>query len=124
LLTTKLSVQTLKEIEDLNKKGFVKASNSLRRFIRKNMIEYTNIKIFRSGISSGGSIGSIKFTSHDIFGDHESYYYDIKKDKEFVDHLVNKFLMKNPDPDKGLKSAFSRLLHTNHLHWFGCSCKK
>lgn len=128
-MTRTMMDKTIKEIKEFKDKGFAKSSRLLMRYLRhgENGQKSENIifKIFKTGTSSQlGRQGSTKYTSTDIFGDRDVYYYDIKKEKDFVDFLVNKFLTKNPDPDESLRKVFSRLLHSNGLHWYGCVCNK
>ncbi len=111
------------DIQELNKKGFVRISSRLLYHIRINAM--SDIKFFRPGsITTSGSKGSIKYSSADIFGDHHAYCFDIKRKKEFVDFLVGKFLRVNEDPDSGIRKVFTRILHQHGLHWDECTCDK
>lgn len=107
-------------IEEFEKKGFIEGpigSNILNR-LRHKYTEY--LKMFCSGICiSSGRTGS-KYGTYDIFGKRVCYYYDIRKEKEFVEHLVKKFYDNNPIPDTEIRKIFTRILHSHKLHWFGC----
>ena len=111
------------EVQELNEKGFTKTSGRLLYYIRNNHVP--DIKIFRTGsTTSSGSKGSIKYSSSDIFGDHCSYCFDIRRKKEFVDFLVAKFFKENKDPDGHIRKVFTHMLHSHGLHWDECSCEK
>lgn len=84
-----------------------------------------DIKIFRTDTTAiSGSKGSIKYSSSDIFGDCYAYCFDIRRKKEFVDFLVNKFFKVNEDPDKNIRKVFTHILHSHGLHWKECRCGK
>lgn len=112
------SLIQIKEFESL---GFAKSSSVLLNYIRNK--KDINVRIFRYGaLARTGRKGKTRYSSIDIFGERCAYIYCIEHNEDFIKFLVNKFLNKNPDPDKGLRSAFTRILHTNKLHWYGCSC--
>lgn len=114
-------IKYLDKIQELKDRGFARRSDKLLKYIRKHHL--LQIKIFRPGIgTAGGDRSSSKYSSFDIFGDRYSYYYDKERENDFVNFLVYKFLIKNPDPGSGIKAAFTRILHTHGLHWYGCSC--
>ena len=109
------------EIQELDKKGFARSSYKLLRYIRKNKM--VDIKFFKVGANSlSGSKGDAKYSAVDIFGDHFTYYFYISRKKEFVNFLVDKFLMQNKDPDKNLRKVFTKILHSHGLHWEECWC--
>lgn len=107
------------EIIEFEERGFARASEKLLKYIRIN--KKILIKIFSPAKTKGAnrSNGPIK-----IIGDYYRYYYKIDCKKKFVDFLVEKFYKMNPDPNSGKKMAFTRMLHTNGLHWEGCKHKK
>lgn len=109
---------SLKEIQELNKKGFVRKTSRLLYYIRNS--DRPDIKFFRSGsVSASGGKGDVKYSSYDIFGEHLFYFFDVRRKKEFVDFLVAKFLAKNKNPDANIRKAFTRILHSNGLYWYG-----
>lgn len=111
------------EIQEFNEKGFVRISKRLLYYIRINNI--SDIKFFRPGsINPAGGTRSIRYSSSDIFGDHHAYCFDIKRKKEFVDFLVEKFFIANEHPDSGIRKVFTRILHQHRLHWEECTCGK
>jgi hypothetical protein len=111
---------TLKEIEEFNKKGFVRSSGNVLYYLRSN---HRFFKIFRIGPKNcSGRKGSTKYGPFDILGVSYVYYFDPENKEKFVNFLVRKFLLKNPNPDPGIKNVFSRMLHSNDLHWYGCIC--
>ena len=115
---TKDSLAKIKEFED---RGFAKSSNVLLNYVRNK--KDINVKIFRYGATSrAGRKGTTRYSSIDIFGERSVYIYHIEHKHNFTKFLVDKFLDKNPDPDKGIRCAFTRILHSNGLCWYGCSC--
>ena len=106
-----VSDKSLREIKEFESSGFARSSRALLNYVRRYRCSYT--KTFTSG-KTGRSI--------DIFGICITYIYDIRHKKEFIDFLVDKFLAKNPDPDMSIRKAFTRMLHTNGLHWKRCLC--
>ena len=109
---------SLKEIQELNKKGFVRKTSRLLYYIRNS--DRPDIKFFRSGsVSASGSKGDVKYSSYDIFGEHFVYFFDVRRKKEFVDFLVAKFLTTNKNPDANIRKAFTRILHSHGLNWYG-----
>lgn len=117
---TKDSSTKIKEFEST---GFTKSSPVLLNYTRNK--KDINVRIFRYGATArAGRKGTIRYSSIDIFGERIVYIYNIEHKDNFVDFIVDKFLNKNPDPDKGIRSAFTRALHLNGLHWYGCSCMR
>lgn len=118
-----LTHDSLTKIEEFESVGFARSSNALLNYVRSK--KNINIKIFKYGTSArAGRKGTTRYSSIDIFGERVVYIYYIKHKEGFTKFIVDKFLNKNPDPDKGLRSAFTRILHTNGLHWYGCLCVK
>lgn len=119
-----ISDKSLREIEEFISLGFARSTDALLRYMRRNDDSCTShIRIFRPGVSArAGRQGSTTYTSSDIFGCTFGllYLYDIRRKEEFVDFLVDKFIASNPNPDTGIRKAFTRILHTNKLHWKGC----
>jgi hypothetical protein len=111
--------RTQEIIEKFVEQGYIRSSPILLRNIRVNNQKLNGIHIKIFAPSSGGhrSHGSIKYTSMDILGERYAYYFDVERKEKFVDYLVEKFYKKNPNPERGLKSAFTRLLHLHGLRW-------
>lgn len=108
-------------IEEIEAKGFVETPNNSSYVLiklRERLGE--NLKIFNAGFNISVGRTGARYGTYDIFGDRICYYYDIRRDKEFVDFLIKKFFDKNPDPDKEIRKIFTRILHYYRLHWFGC----
>ena len=107
-------------IGEFETKGFIESQSDsyILARLRNQYREY--LKIFSSGFGvSAGRTGS-KYGIYDIFGNRICYYYDSRKESQFVDHLVKKFYDKNPVPDKEIRKVFTRILHVHRLHWYGC----
>jgi len=118
-----LTKDSLAKIKEFEIAGFAKSSPVLLNYIRNK--KDINVRMFRYGTSArAGRKGTTKYSSIDIFGERTVYIYHIEYKDNFVDFIVDKFLNKNPDPDKGLRAAFTRTLHSNGLHWHGCSCMR
>ena len=108
-------------IGEFETKGFIEPPSNSSYILNKLRDQYREyLKIFNSGFGvSAGRTGS-RYGTYDIFGDRICYYYDIRKEKEFVNHLVKKFYDNNPVPDKEIRKVFTRILHIHRLHWYGC----
>lgn len=109
------------EVYEFETKGFVKTPHRnviVLHMLRCQYGEY--LRMFRAG--SKTSVGRSKATygTYDIFGDKISFYYDIRKEAEFVNFLIELFYEKNPNPDMEIRKAFTRMLHLHNLHWPGC----
>lgn len=93
-------------------KGFVESFSNqyLLNILRERYNQY--FKVFDAGckISAG------RLTKYGAY----TYYYDKRREKQFVDFLVNNFYTQNPDPDSDLRSSFTRILHIHGLCWGGC----
>ena len=109
------------EIKILLEQGYARSSAILLYSIRAKDPELKGIQIRFFDPKSGGSksLGSIKYTSIDMLGESYTYYFDIERTEKFVNFLVEKFYENNKNPEKGLKRAFTRLLHLHGLHWSG-----
>ena len=107
------------EIKAFVEKGYAKSSAVLLYNIRIKIPELEGIQIRFFNANSGGSksLGSIKYTSIDILGENCKYFFDIERKEKFANFLVEKFYENNPNPEKGLKKAFTKLLHLHGLHW-------
>lgn len=114
------------EIKILIEQGYARSSTILLHSIRAQDPELKGIQIRFFDPKSGGSksLGSIKYTSIDLLGENRTYYFDIERTEKFVKFLVEKFYENNKNPDKGLKRAFTRLLHLHGLHWSGEFARK
>jgi|SRR3989304_1909865 len=107
------------EIKMFVERGYARSSTTLLYRIRIKDPELNGIQIRFFDPKSGGSksLGSIKYTSRDMLGETYTYYFDIERREEFANFLVKKFYENNPNPEKGLKKAFTKLLHLNRLNW-------
>jgi len=110
--------QTQEVMKMLVKQGYARSSSILLHNIRIKNPELKGIqtRVFEPK-SGSSSLGSIKYTGRDILGDMYAYYFDIERKEKFANFLVKKFYENNPNPEKGLKKAFTRLLHLHGLHW-------
>lgn len=109
-----------KELKEFEINGFVKSSDEsdLLTQLRRHYGRY--LKKFSAGHNISIGTAGAKYGSYDLFGDRICYYYDIRKEENFIDFLVKKFLEKNPDPNSEIRKVFTRILHTYGLCWFGC----
>ena len=107
------------EIKMFMEQGYARSSAVLLYNIRAKIPELQEIQIRFFDPKSGGrkNAGGIKYSSVDILGETYTYYFDIERKEKFANFLVNKFYENNPNPEKGLKKAFTRLLHLHGLHW-------
>ena len=109
----------LSKIEEFEIKGFIKSSDNY--ILNKLRTKYgEHLRIFNAGYNISAGRTGAKYGTYDIFGDKVCYYYDISKEKEFVDFLVMKFYKKNPNPGRDIRKVFTRILHAYKLHWLGC----
>jgi hypothetical protein len=96
------------------KRGYARADSVLLYNLRNNQeFQMMNIRFFVIGMGRKNQ----KYSGMDIFGEKFKYYFDMERREDFVDFLVKKFYKKNPNPEDGIKKAFTRLLHLNKLHW-------
>lgn len=111
--------QTQELIKKFIKQGYARSSSILLHNIRIKNPELRDVQIRIFGPNSGGSgsMGSIKYSGMDMLGERYTYYFDVRRKETFVNFLVKKFYENNPNPEKGLKKAFTRLLHLHGLHW-------
>ena len=105
-----------KELKEFEIVGFVKSQPDILRRLRM----YYEPKIFCPGHKLSVGRADAKYGTYDIFGDKICYYYDIRREDDFINFLVKIFLEKNPDPDSEIRKVFTRLLHNHGLCWFGC----
>lgn len=111
----------LTTIEEFETKGFVESPYNASYILKKLRQKFgENLKLFNTGYNLAIGRTGAKYGTYDIFGKRLCYYYDVRRNKEFVDFLVNKFFDKNPEPDKEIRKSFTRILHSHRLHWFGC----
>jgi hypothetical protein len=103
-------------IEKFENNGYAEASLGLLRYIRQNNIL---IRIFNCAKNKGTNR---IYGARILFGGYRKYYYNIEYKDKFVDFIVKKFYQNNPDPGPGIRTAFTRTLHQNGLHWEGCKC--
>ena len=106
----------IKEFED---KGFVESfsNNYFLNILRERYNQY--FKAFDAGYKiSAGRLA--KYGIYEVFGKRMIYYYDKRREDEFVDFLVDKFYTQNQDAGPDIQSSFTRILHIHGLCWSGC----
>lgn len=110
----------LESIDEFENNGFIKciSENYGLKKLRERYGEH--LKIFNSGHNISIGRAGAKYGTYEIFGGKTCYYYDIRREKEFVNYLVDRFYNNNPNPDKEIRKVFTRILHAHRLHWFGC----
>lgn len=103
---------------ELSSDGYTKTNSSMEDYIYRHPEFGSHVFRFSSGIKLRGGGGDIKYSSLDIFGETLFYYILDCEDakKEFAEHLVKKFLCKNPNPERGLRKVFTNLLHQYNIH--------
>lgn len=74
---------------------------------------------------TGSYRGSFKFGTFDYFGiTSMAEIYLVMDYEKFTDYMGRRlermFLAKNPNPSRGLRSAFTRYLHSYSMHWSQC----
>ena len=111
-------VKYSKELKEFETIGFVKSQSDLLNQLRRHYGRY--LKIFCPGKKLSIGRSDAKYGTYEIFGDKMCYYYDIRREDDFINFLVTKFLEKNPDPNSEIRKVFTRLLHNHGLCWFGC----
>lgn len=111
--------QVQEVIKRFIEQGYLRSSSILlyNIRIRHPELEGIQVKFFEPRSGGSSSIGSIKYSGRDILGDVYTYYFDVERREEFANFLVKKFYKNNPNPEKGLKKAFTKLLHVHGLHW-------
>ncbi len=112
-----MTIRDDSNIIEFEKKGYVSPdgnSNTIKK-LRSRYSEH--FKIFNSSMFNGRNP---KYSSEQMFGKRLLYYYDIRKEKEFVDFLVKILFDKNSSPNRGMRTAFTRILHHHNLCWSGC----
>lgn len=113
------AIKYARELEEFKTKGFIKAigQSDFLAQLRERYAEY--LRIFAAG--NNNSVGKIgAYGSFDIFGNRICYYYDKRKENDFVDFIVEKFFEKNPEPNMEIRKVFTRILHQHGLCWAGC----
>lgn len=108
-----------KLIEEFKDKGFVESfsNHHFLDILRERYAQY--FKVF----DAGHKISAGRLTRrgvYEIFGKRMIYYYDRRREDEFVDFLVDKFYTNNPDASQDIQSSFTRVLHIHGLCWAGC----
>ena len=114
----KKSVKYSKELKEFETVGFVKSRSDLLQRLRVYYGRY--LKIFCPAKRRSLGRNYAKYGSYELFGDKICYYYDVRREDEFINFLVNKFLEENPEPDSNIRKVFTGLLHNYGLCWFGC----
>jgi hypothetical protein len=109
-------VKYSKELKEFETVGFIKSQPDLLKKLRM----YYEPKIFGPGNKLSVGKSDAKYGLYDIFGDRICYYYDTRREDDFTNFLVAKFLEKNPNPNSEIRKVFTRLLHNYGLCWFGC----
>jgi len=107
-----------REMKELVERGFVRPSRRLNQYIRKHPELRQAVSVFK-----GGSVGRgrTKYSGYDLLGREQLTLYYLKgREEELSKYLEELFYKKNPEPNEGLRKAFTRLLHDHGLHWSGC----
>ena len=107
------------DIIEFERQGYVKSegnSNTIKKLRRKYR---TYFKIFDSSVFRYHGRNP-KYSSEQLFGERLIFYYDIRREKEFVDYIVKIFYDKNSQPNREMRASFTRILHYHNLCWFGC----
>lgn len=110
--------ETDKMLDEFDAKGFVSYNRNKGKFLavlRSNYGEY--YRIFKTAHTGKRRKEFVRFGTFELFGKRLMYYYDVRRKEEFVDFLVKLFYEKNPEPDSGAKSVFTRLLNYHALSW-------
>lgn len=113
---SKKNVKYSKELEEFEIVGFIKSQPDLLRQLRMNY----ETKIFGPGHKLSVGKSDAKHGSYDIFGARICYYYNARREEDFINFLVAKFFEINPNPDSEIRKVFTRILHNYGLCWFGC----
>ena len=82
------------------------------------------ITISTGSATLSGGHGSIKYSSLDFVGFQFRREYLVLDEGRFRSSISKEleglFFKNNPNPTKGLRQAFTRMMHDNGLHWSGC----
>jgi hypothetical protein len=113
-------INYLPDVYEFETEGFVKSSRNKTVLNRLRSQYGTYLRMFNAGCNNSIGRSGAKYGSYDIFGNKICYYYDIRKESEFVDFLTRLFYENNPDPDEEIRKVFTRILHLHKLHWLGC----
>lgn len=77
----------------------------------------TDIALFNPSIGENTK----RFKAKKIFGDQIGKILYLPSKRQKVEtFLEGKFFKNNPQPDKYLRSSFTKILHQHNLHWSGC----
>ena len=104
---------------ELATQGYSNRVKNISQFINRHPEYLNHIARFTSGITRI-SKGSTRYSSLDLFGETVILYFNVHMKFEVGKHLGSLFLKNNPNPNPGLRSAFTRLLHGYGLHWTQC----
>ncbi|MHB1868430.1 MAG: IS110 family transposase [Nitrososphaerales archaeon] len=117
------------DIRRLQRRGFIRARDvpsPIRKALSNSLAFYPKLRQIKiTSVNHGGGKGATKFSSVNIFGRRyfgEIYFVsDVDSFKRFISRrLETMFIGTNPNPDLGLRKAFTRYLHNHDLHWRGC----
>ena len=106
-------------ISEFEKNGFVRSHHNTINKLRSSSLYRKYFRIFKSAMIDTNRRNP-KYSARDIFGDKLVYYYDKRREKEFINFLVERFYEKNPQPDQYMRRTFTRILHHHNLCWHGC----
>lgn len=108
----RISINTLKKIEEFEEKGYVQHTGNILRMLRKN----PNMRIFRGSMQRSVGGGCNKYSIYDFFRKMNFHFlYNIERKEEFAKYLYSIFNTTNPHASQQMRSAFSRLLSQNYL---------
>lgn len=113
-------IKYLLHFEEFETKGFIKTPGESDLLVQLRWRYGKYLKIFNAGHNISIGRTGAKYGSYDIFGSKLCYYYDKRREKDFINFLVEKFFEKNPDADSDIRKVFTRVLHSHGLCWFGC----
>ena len=98
------------QISEFLLNGFAKSDPKLLSKLRRRQI---NWRIFKFGLSSKRGTG--KYSSFDLIGKYNNYYYVVGMEEYLIKHLVDLFNLNNPSAPPHMKGAFNHKLRINYL---------
>ena len=99
-----------KQICEFFSDGFAKSNKNLLSKLRRRQI---NWRVFNCGLSSKRGKG--KYSSVDLIGGMNKYYYIVGMEENLIEYLVDLFNLKNPCAPPHMKGAFNHMLRNNYL---------
>lgn len=109
----------MNDIDEFEKYGFIRSTRSSGTINKLRLSHGEYFRIFKSSIIDTMSRNP-KYSACDVFGETFVFCYDERREQEFINFLVDKFYEKNPQPSRGVRTAFTRILHQHNLCWQGC----